>query len=265
MTPFSISTISLSSIHQSTDSEMKNEVYVGSTILAFLCINNVHYKEIENFLMSHPESLLFNNREYMLEEIIKKQMLECNCFASSCYANRKGILYVLRRGFPYYNSIRRVNPYDGIFVDSVELGERKALTLQLQTVGRDLLSISTRMVEVERQIEEASSDVNNRRHQLEGVSKFKESSRSPLSLLQCKKVRVDNSVEKRISLEKSFAVATLRISSLEQERNLLTVEREAGVKLEQAIVTKICVQYRRHICVSSHNPSSRGNARMSSP
>ena len=217
--------------------------------------------------MTYPESLLLNNEEYSLEEILKKQMLECKCFGSSCYANRKGILHVLRRGFPYYNSIRRVNPYSSIFVDSVELEERKKLTFQLQTVGRDLRSISKRTAEVERQIEEASSDFNNRRYQLEGVSKSKESNRSPLSLLQCKKVKVDNSVENIISLEKSFAFATLRISSLEQERNLLTIEQDAGVKLEQAIVTKICAQYSRHICnnVSLNNPSSGENARLSSP
>mmetsp|Transcript_45219 Transcript_45219/g.110149 ORF Transcript_45219/g.110149 Transcript_45219/m.110149 type:complete len:265 (+) Transcript_45219:2726-3520(+) len=264
MPSFSISTKSLSSIHQSADSEM-DEVYVGSTILRFLCLQNVDYREIENFLMYYPESLRVNKEEYLLEEILKKQMLECKCFGSSCYGNRKGILDVLRRGFPYYNSIRRVNPYNSIFMDSVVLGERKKFAFQLQTVGRDLRSISTRMTEVERQIEEGSSDVNNMRHQLEGVSKFKESNRPPLSLLQCKKVKVDNSVEKRVSLEKSFAVATLRISSLEQERNLLTVEQEVGVKLEQAIVTKICAQYRRHICNVSLNYPSGGNARLSSP
>ena len=63
-----------------------------------------------------------------------------------------------------------------------------------------------------------------------------------------------DSVEQRISLEKSFAVATLRISTLEQERNLLIVDQEASIRLQQAILKKMYAKCRFHICnASSYN------------
>jgi hypothetical protein len=253
MTSISTFTESFNNLHSSTAPDRsQDEEYAGKTILRFLCLHNVDCVEIENYLMHFPECLRDEKERHLLEERLKKQILGCTCFGSSCNLNRRGILRSIRRGYLYYNSVRRVNPYNSIFMDSVELAERKKFTFQLQTIGRDLRSISTRKTEVERQIADALFDVSSRRHQLECVSKIQESNRTPLSLLQCKKVKVDT-VEERISLEKSFAVATLRISSLEQELRLLAVEQDAAIRLEQAILKKAFATSRRHVCNTHSN------------
>jgi hypothetical protein len=250
MTSFSISTKSLSS-HPSDDERSLDEVYAGTTILRFLCLLNADYTEIESFLMCCPEAIMFErSEESHIQDILLQQMRKCKCFGTSCNANRKEIVRVIRRGFHYYSSVQRASPYESIFMESIERGQRKTFMLQLYAVGRDLRSISKKEEEVERKLKDASSDVNNRRRQLEGVSKLDDSNRSPLSLLQCKKVKVDT-VEQRISLEKSFAFATLRISSLEQERSLLAMEHDAAIRLKQALLKNAYAKCRRHVCNAS--------------
>jgi hypothetical protein len=79
------------------------------TALAFLCLMNAEYREIERFLVTYPDALLFGSNENDLEKGVLNDMHRCQCFNRECKINRENALKVVRRGFQFYRGIRLLN------------------------------------------------------------------------------------------------------------------------------------------------------------
>ena len=77
--------------------------------MAFLCLMNADYREIERFLVTYPEALLFGSDGNDLEKGVVNDMNRCQCFNRECNVNRENILKVIRRGFEFYRGIRLIN------------------------------------------------------------------------------------------------------------------------------------------------------------
>jgi hypothetical protein len=236
--------------------ESLDNVNVRKAQLSFMCRMNADYKEIEHFLATNPEALLFGQEESILEEAIIMEMRQCKCFGKSCNENRKNILRVLRRGFEFYRGISLVNSCcDNEFFHSVAQNEWEVYCNQLIELERDLRILKSHEIEVENRLTQASQDVSYLRNQLEKVSKrgrHMSQHQSSLLMLKCRKVK-PHIFEERTCLENKLATATLHISSIEKEQKLLRLQETTALRLQHALLKKSFSGCRRHVCEASNH------------
>jgi hypothetical protein len=240
----------------STDSIMEDsldDILARKSALSFLCRMNADYREIERFLATFPEALLFESTEDCdLERTIYRQMEECKCFSRSCNQNREHILRVLRRGFEFHRGVRLVNSCDAEFLQDAARRDWSTYSPQLRELERDIRILKTREGELENRLILALQEVSYLRRLVELDSKRRQHGQiqSHLVKLHCRKAKT-HAFEERASLENRLAVATLTVSSIEKGKHLLRVETATAIGLRHALLKKSFSGCQRHICNAS--------------
>jgi hypothetical protein len=248
-----------SSSSGSEDSSLM-EIQTMKSALCFLCSINADSKEVERFLRRNPEALLFEgtDRYTSVEQVVLEQMKRCTCFVSACNENRKKILKLLKLGFEHYKSMvlmttagndlvfRRITSESNFRITSES--NLDVYAGQLQSLECDLREVKTKSESVRSRISETQVQLKTFRFELEGISKQGISNRSSITLLACQRKRT---IERRLLLENSLGVATLSVTSLEQEREILLRESRTANRLKEALLKSAFVGCRRHMCEAS--------------
>lgn len=228
-----------------------DEILARKSGLAFLCKVNADYKEIERYLSTFPEALLFGYEDSDLESVVTTQMRACTCFGKTCNQNRRLILRALGRGFEFYRGIRLVDPMKVDFFNNLDKNASGSYNVQLRDLERDLRMLHDQETMLNGQIVEMSQAISYLRLQIEQGSRGHQSHlHSQLKKLQCRKVKT-HAFEERTSAESKLATATLAIVSLEEDRRLLQTETTAVLRLQHAFLKKSFSGCRRHICDAS--------------
>lgn len=246
-----LSTIdSFSTTESSSMEESFDEVQAMKSALRFLVAMNADHKEIERFLVKHPEALLFEGTE--MEDsavgLIEKMALKCQCFFLGCNQNRMKIIQLLNRGFEHYRGVRVFHfPTDDTFFGRG--GDWGFYSKQLRALKRDLREVKRKELVVRNRVVEARASVKFFRFQLESNSRKENANRSPLAALSCQ--RRTHLFERRHVLENKLATVTMAIVSLEEELELLNQERNAATRLQTALLKNAFTGCKRHVCEAS--------------
>lgn len=232
-----------------------DEVQAMSTALCFLCHINADYTEVERFLLRYPEALLFEEAHNETENprfILERQMQNCQCFIPACNDNRRKILKVLKRGFEYYRGMARNDFFDQDITFRLDRKSTKSASHwhfyaeKLRMLERDIREIKLQDLAIRNRIVETSEDVKNFKYELEGVSRQEGKSKSPISLLMCH--RSSEIFARRSMLEYQLGIATLNMSTLEKEQELIGQERIAARRMQLALLKTAFGGCRRHMC-----------------
>ena len=149
-----------------------DEVQARKTALLFLCRINADYHEVERFLMSYPDSLLFENIDTgnCIQYTVMEQMRQCNCFVPACNENRQRILELLNKGFQHYNKGTTFNNKD-IMEKYFKQEKLETFFQQLQLLERDIKGIWSRKLSIRAHLLEAQVRLRASRMDLESFSR----------------------------------------------------------------------------------------------
>jgi hypothetical protein len=248
LTPSNSSAESLPSVDASIE-ESLDEIEARKTALRFLCVINADFREIERFLATYPEALLFaSDDDSDLEEGILDDMKCCTCFGSSCNQNRQNILKVVRRGFEFYRGLRLVSTSGCDFFEKFRKSEWEMYSKQLRDLERDMRILKSQEEVQQDRKHETMRELSNLRMLLEQALKRLQRIPidSPFARLRCRKVR--NMYNERASLENKLALASARASLLEKEQKILQVEKATAIRLQRALLKKSFLGIKRHMC-----------------
>lgn len=239
---------SISSLGSGSFSEDSlDDVLAQKSALVYLCQMNADYREIERFLASFPEALLFESDDSKLEDFVARQMKECKCFGFSCNLNRRCILRALRRGFEFYRGVR----LDNVGFDNKQKN-LEAYIPHLKQIENEIRILKSNEAEIETQVARAMNGVANLRGQIEKVSKKRNQHghMNPLHKLKCRKVHADE-FEERAELETKLAATSVSIAALEKEQYLLRTEVATASRLQHALLKQCFSDCKRHMCNAS--------------
>ena len=156
---------------------------------------------------------------------------------------------MIRMGFEYYREVRLLNGNHNARICCIGAnGDWNFYAAQLRNLERDLRDVRMREILVKKSIIQTRSEMKACRMQLEGVSRQDSGRRSPLALLNCQRKA---HVETRSALENSLAIATLNISSQENELELIKQEKSAATALQTALLKNAFTGCKRHMCQSA--------------
>ena len=229
----------------STVDDSLDEVYAMNTALCFLCSINADYREVESYLVRHPEALLFEGTEPQesAQFIVEEQMRICQCFTPECNGNRRKVLAIVNRGFEFF---RGQTMEQRIRDKSFDKSNWHHYAQQLRLIERDIREKKMQDMALRSRVIEARIAIRAFQIELHGASKREN---SKLALLACH--RSSDIFANRSLAEYKLGIATLTMTSLEKEQTLIDQEKMASRRMQIALLKNAFGGCRRHVCQTS--------------
>jgi len=221
---------------QASSDDSLDKLQSLNTALCFLCSINADAKEVQQFLIRHPQALLLEGVGPIPEEsaqiIVKEQMRQCECFAASCNQNRKDVLQILDRGFAYYQD-------ENFQTQPAEHAHWNQYQDRLARLESEIRRLRQQELNLRQCVLETAIKVRSYQDKLQGNPK------SGLALLACTTTR--NSSH---DLEYELGVASVSLSSLEREHQAMLRDIREGRRTQFSLLKQVFGGVRRHVCVA---------------
>lgn len=232
-----------------------DEVQAMNTGLYFLCRINADFREVEDFLMRYPESLLFEGTQpgESAKLVVEEEIQNCRCFNQVCNGNRRRVLAVISRGFEYYRGMRLDDRLqdDKPLRKSSPTNNWHLYSDQLRAIERDAREVNMQDMAVRSRILESRLALRTFQMELEGLSRRESANRSPLALLACRSHRNSDLFAHRSVVEYKLGVTTLNMSCLEKEHSMIDQETRSLARMQLTLLKNAFGGCRRHVCEAS--------------